>query len=345
MNRDAPAASGCTACGDVSAPRLLHNVRHRGVFHRLCTPCVLRFHPASFCPTCLDVFDQSPPSDAVRCSKCTSVSHSACVTAAEDALDSSYVCPSCLSPGSRLFEIDTDGPGGKPAIDQRSAKVLLAAARVSAASMGRALAVARMEVDRKVKEAAAARKRAREALERVEWIALMEKNKNLQGLPTTAPEAEQKKRPKANSAVAAAVAAQKRIQDSKLGGFSTSAIGFHTPLAVVRPLKNGVSVEEKDKLKGPQQSQNHALQEETVKSQGSSGPSAPKQQQRSDITNFAGEEGKLKKFTSPEMGPSQLNQLKQGECLFTLIHLLAKVLQPMLSGACYSDYQYYHFLL
>ncbi|XP_058082291.1 uncharacterized protein LOC131230402 isoform X2 [Magnolia sinica] len=331
MNRNGP-TTGCTACNDSSAPRLLHNVRHRGVYHRLCASCVLKFHPASFCPTCLDVFDSSPPSGSVRCSKCTSISHSACVPT--EAPDSSYVCPSCSNPSSTFFKIGASGAAdggpaiGRLSIDLKSSQVLLAAARIAAASMCRAVAVARMDVERKVREAAVARKRAREALERAALIASKEKEKRLKGISAPVPAVEQKKKSKSNSAVAAAVAAQKRIQSNKSGGFSASLnnvgsvgkeklVGFHTPIAVQRPSTNGLSLEEKDNLKGPpalasghQQLHNHVLKEEKMKNQGFSGPSTSRQL-HSGSSHVTEEEGKLKRFTNSEMGPPQLPQSNQ----------------------------------
>ncbi|KAK4800541.1 hypothetical protein SAY86_021028 [Trapa natans] len=60
-------------------------------------------------------------------------------------------------------------------IDKDSAKVLVAAARIAAVTMNKAAHTARIEAERRVKEAALARKRAREALERVSFLSLKEK--------------------------------------------------------------------------------------------------------------------------------------------------------------------------
>lgn len=61
-------------------------------------------------------------------------------------------------------------------IDKDSAKVLVAAARIASVSMSKAATVARVEAERRVKEAALARKRARESLERVAYLTLKYKD-------------------------------------------------------------------------------------------------------------------------------------------------------------------------
>lgn len=62
-------------------------------------------------------------------------------------------------------------------LDRDSARVLLAAARFSAFSMGKAAVSARNEAERRAKEAAYTRKRAREALEHVAYLVGKEKAK------------------------------------------------------------------------------------------------------------------------------------------------------------------------
>lgn len=52
-------------------------------------------------------------------------------------------------------------------IDKEAAKALVEAARIAAATMSKAVHTTRIETERRVKEAALARKWAREALERV----------------------------------------------------------------------------------------------------------------------------------------------------------------------------------
>lgn len=55
-------------------------------------------------------------------------------------------------------------------IDEHLAKQLMAAAQIALESMNKAVVVARVEAERRVKEAAVTRKRAREALERVAYL-------------------------------------------------------------------------------------------------------------------------------------------------------------------------------
>lgn len=62
-------------------------------------------------------------------------------------------------------------------MDGDSARVLLAAAKIAALSMGKAAVAARGEAERRVKEAAYTRKRAREALEHVAYLVGKEKAK------------------------------------------------------------------------------------------------------------------------------------------------------------------------
>ncbi|KAF8392659.1 hypothetical protein HHK36_023008 [Tetracentron sinense] len=268
MKRDQP--SNCGGCGSDEL-WLLHNVRHRGIYRRLCTSCVLKSFPGSFCPICYEFFEGSSPSnDDVLCLKCPSISHSACV-----GLDVAprYVCPPCENPSFLFFDIGgssktSKGCDGKSVgIDQKSGKVLLAAARIASFSMNKATATARVEMEKRAKEAALTKKRAKEALERVALLASKEKEK---GVPVSAPVVEQKKMYKGNSAVAAAVAAQKRIQShiraekmdiSISRGVPASLnnvglrekerwAGFQAPKIVLGPPKKGVLVEDKDKQKG-----------------------------------------------------------------------------------------------
>lgn len=62
-------------------------------------------------------------------------------------------------------------------IDKKAAKILLAAARIAAVSMSKAAVAARAEAERRAKEAAFTRKRAREALEHVAYLVAKEKLK------------------------------------------------------------------------------------------------------------------------------------------------------------------------
>ncbi|XP_042474844.1 uncharacterized protein LOC122056946 [Macadamia integrifolia] len=238
-------ASECSFCG--SEERwLLHNVRHRQSFRRVCTSCVLKLHPGSFCPHCFEVYEGSVPPlhERVMCLKCSSVSHLACV-----GLENTrqYVCPSCLNPSFLFFDVGSSNKkskvsngesvpsGSKGVIDQKLAKVFLSAARIAASSMAKAAAAYRVDAERRVKEAALTRKRAKEALERVAFLMAKEEEKEKEerkgkGLivhPAYAMNMEQYKA-KGNSVVAAAAAAQKPIQKNprtegkdKSGGIPT----------------------------------------------------------------------------------------------------------------------------
>ncbi|XP_059652199.1 uncharacterized protein LOC132299528 [Cornus florida] len=166
--------TSCGNCGVVER-RLLHHVRHRGIFRRLCTSCVLRLHPQSFCPTCFLVYEKSPPAqnDHVTCFKCYSSSHSHCVGSS---IPNRYVCPNCSNPSALIFDVKKakDGEDCK-AIDEKAARVLLAAAKIAAVSMNKAAVVVRQEAEKRAKEAAFARKRAREAMEHIAVLAVKEK--------------------------------------------------------------------------------------------------------------------------------------------------------------------------
>ncbi|KAF3956871.1 hypothetical protein CMV_018050 [Castanea mollissima] len=147
-----------------------HHVRLRGVDRLLCTSCVLRLHPSSFCPLCFDHF--TPPNPSIHnltpCSKCSSLTHSHCLpTTTNPSSSSSYLCPPCSDPNFSFFQFQ---PHAATRLDTRSAAVLLCAARIASASMAKAAAVARADAERKVREAAAAKKRARDAMEHLAMV-------------------------------------------------------------------------------------------------------------------------------------------------------------------------------
>ncbi|CAH9050574.1 unnamed protein product [Cuscuta epithymum] len=178
--------AGSAVCGNCGAVErlILHGIRLRGNIRKLCTTCVLRLHPQYFCPTCFTVSHPSPPrssqNDAVCCSKCYSVSHTQCVGHTPP---NPYVCPLCVSPNSPIFTLrkatNVDCKSGNSetcrVIDKSAARVLLAAARIAATLMSSAAASLRMEAEKKAKEAAFSRKRAREALEHVSYLVAKEK--------------------------------------------------------------------------------------------------------------------------------------------------------------------------
>ncbi|ESR32473.1 hypothetical protein CICLE_v10005819mg [Citrus x clementina] len=204
MKRDQQ--SECGVCGNSSERLLLHNVRHRGTYRRLCSNCVLKTHQGLFCPICLQVYDPSPPPPNARriCAKCPSIIHSSCsssssssaiAAAAAATSSSSFICPPCSNPNFTFFNVnnkkpkvngDTTAPArvsnndvNERLVDVGSAKALVAAAKIAALSMSKAAAVARVEAERRVKEAALAKKRAREALERLLNLAAEEKKGKL----------------------------------------------------------------------------------------------------------------------------------------------------------------------
>uniref|UniRef100_A0A1D1XKM8 Transcription factor bHLH131 n=1 Tax=Anthurium amnicola TaxID=1678845 RepID=A0A1D1XKM8_9ARAE len=243
--------AGCGGEGCVAwDPWPVHHIRHRGSLCRLCTSCVLRYHPGSFCPKCFELVDspggrlspQQPPG-IVHCNSCPSVCHAACLSDADKA--ASYVCPSCANPsGYSYFPVDCDRDGdgdasGSPSkkvrvadggggeeklqaegqrhrtVDRESAKVLLCAARLASASMNRAVAFARSEAERKAKDAVVARKKAKEMLEKALTAAKREREKRQDVLVVPLPavaEPQRKASAKLDNAMASMVA-QKRRQN------------------------------------------------------------------------------------------------------------------------------------
>nr|GMD05743.1 S-antigen protein [Ipomoea batatas] len=175
----------CRNCGVKERP--LHEVCHRGNFRKVCTSCVLRLHPQSFCPTCFTVYNPSQPhssmNDVVTCFKCYSASHSQCVGPRPP---TPYVCPICVSPNSPLFAPKRTKDANADAkfenddnsfrvVDKKAARVFLAAARIAVMSTSKAALAAKAEAEKRAKEAANTRKRAREALEHLSNLVAMEK--------------------------------------------------------------------------------------------------------------------------------------------------------------------------
>ncbi|KAL6531542.1 hypothetical protein OROMI_027905 [Orobanche minor] len=183
-----PTTSVATACGNCGAEerRLLHHVRHRGVFRRLCTSCVLRLHPQSFCPTCFQVYPPQPSHDAVlTCFKCYSSSHSHCVEAGGPIPPPSpYICPLCTRPNTPIFKLKSAIEANVEVVntktddirvmDRDSAKKLLAAAKIASMLMNKAAVAAKADAERRAKEAAYTLKRAKEALEYVTHLTMKE---------------------------------------------------------------------------------------------------------------------------------------------------------------------------
>ncbi|KAL6514754.1 hypothetical protein OROGR_020333 [Orobanche gracilis] len=183
-----PTTLAATACGNCGAEerRLLHHVRHRGVFRRLCTSCVLRLHPQSFCPTCFQVYPPQPSHDAVlTCIKCYSSSHSHCVEAGGHiSPPSSYICPLCSRPNTPIFKLKSAIEANMEVVntktddirvmDRDSAKKLLAAAKIASMLMNKAAVAAKADAERRAKDAAYTLKRAKEALEYVTHLTMKE---------------------------------------------------------------------------------------------------------------------------------------------------------------------------
>ncbi|OMP09428.1 putative DNA binding protein [Corchorus olitorius] len=160
----------CGNCGAHSG-YFLHQVRLLGILRRLCTSCVLRLHPSSFCPACFDYYNGSPPQhpNRIACSNCSSLAHSHC---AGGTFLSSYLCPPCKDSSFSFFPLKDNK------IDKNLALPLLCAAKISAASMEKAANVARAEAVKKAQDAALAKKRAREALEHLLYVTIRENARN-----------------------------------------------------------------------------------------------------------------------------------------------------------------------
>ncbi|KAL3843582.1 hypothetical protein ACJIZ3_000985 [Penstemon smallii] len=170
-----PAA--CVECG-AEERRLLHHLPHRLTFRRLCTTCVLRLHPESFCPTCFEVYPNHPPNDAaavLSCSKCYSSTHTHCVSSPSP---TTYICPLCVNPSAPVFKLkmarEANGEECR-VMDRDAAKKLLAAAQITSLLMNKAVVASKAEAERRAQEAAFAQKRAKDALEHMAQLMVKEK--------------------------------------------------------------------------------------------------------------------------------------------------------------------------
>ncbi|CAJ1940670.1 unnamed protein product [Sphenostylis stenocarpa] len=184
MNSREPSPSNCDICGATQTLSLtIHNIRHHAHTRRYCTNCVLKQHPGLFCPICFDLHDDSlvPPHHRLMCVRCPSIAHRSCVfpsTPASAASTPPFFCPICLDSNFTFFSLPERKNG---AVDVQSAKVLVAAARIAAVSMSKAAAAARFDAERRAREAAVARKRAKEALEHLAEILALEHDEELNG--------------------------------------------------------------------------------------------------------------------------------------------------------------------
>ncbi|KAL8061424.1 hypothetical protein ABFX02_02G085700 [Erythranthe guttata] len=178
------------ACGNcnVFERMLLFHVLRRGVYLHLCATCVLRLHHQLFCPNCFQVHPSPPPlsqsNDAAftTCTKCFSSSHTICVPSPRT---TPYICRLCTDPNAATFRLKTlkeagvGETGGDPrrraVMDGDAVKKLFAAAKIATNSMNNAAVAAREDAERKVMEAAMARKGATQSLERVAYLEVKEK--------------------------------------------------------------------------------------------------------------------------------------------------------------------------
>nr|BAF02078.1 hypothetical protein [Arabidopsis thaliana] len=168
----------CDDCGSSDA-WVIHTVRLRASLRFFCTHCLLRNHPASFCPGCFALYGSSPPSfRRVSCSikGCHSLTHIHC---AGDESHLSYLCPPCRDPNSFSFFRPIVDENGSRFVDKALSEAFLCAAKIAASSMNKAVMTAKCETDRRGKEAALAKKRAREALEQVVMLDAKEKARSV----------------------------------------------------------------------------------------------------------------------------------------------------------------------
>ncbi|CAN0857882.1 hypothetical protein LINGRAHAP2_LOCUS6966 [Linum grandiflorum] len=161
----------CTNCSS-KASWLLHDVRHRRTYRRLCTSCVLLLHPSSFCPICFSIHGSAPPDEQpgelLRCSNCSSLTHSRCAPS-HPLPPFPYLCPPCSDPTFSFFSPST--ATGGVSIDAKMATALLCASKIAASSMDEAVKQAEDDAERMVKEAAVCRKSVKEALDRISVVA------------------------------------------------------------------------------------------------------------------------------------------------------------------------------
>ncbi|KAL5700408.1 hypothetical protein ACHQM5_025852 [Ranunculus cassubicifolius] len=206
MKRNQSSSSDCGSCNQESW--FLHNIRQRGIFRRLCTSCVLKFYSGSYCCVCFQVFDlQSLPNHRVFCLKCPSISHLHCVPKKD-----LYLCPPCSNPSFQFFNLNSQR---KRIIDGDLAKVLLAASQIAKTSISKAATAAMMEAESRAKDAAFARKKAKESLDFLLRLSAKEKDskdkKTIGDPPKTIKSSsskEKEKKNKSSSTVDATIAAR-----------------------------------------------------------------------------------------------------------------------------------------
>ncbi|CAA2972131.1 uncharacterized protein LOC111367826 [Olea europaea var. sylvestris] len=169
----------CGECGSKD-PITLHNLWYRGIYSQLCTACVLAHHAASFCPICFDAYEDTklpPPHLRVMCLRCPAVAHISCVYSLPTSSSSSatrYHCPQCSIPNFTFFDLNASDVQNGNLITKDLAKQFVAAAKIALISMNKAAVIARENAEKRASEAVMARKRAKEALDRVAFLMLKE---------------------------------------------------------------------------------------------------------------------------------------------------------------------------
>ncbi|KAK9192453.1 hypothetical protein WN944_003145 [Citrus x changshan-huyou] len=106
----------------------------------------------------------NPPHPFKRqaCSQCSSFTHSHCTTPPP----SPYLCHLCSPSSSSKTLMNDMSSLSLKRIDDKSAAMVPCATKIASSSMAKAVTVARNEAEKKVRDTALARKKAREAVER-----------------------------------------------------------------------------------------------------------------------------------------------------------------------------------
>ncbi|KAL8061407.1 hypothetical protein ABFS82_02G084200 [Erythranthe guttata] len=169
----------CNVCRSADAVAL-HNLHHRGALAFLCSACVLRRHPGKFCPLCFEAYDDATTTANTRpsahsritCHRCTAVVHSACLPSSVRPSSTTlrYLCPQCSHPSSSPV-VDSKSDDGRPVVFTRDlAKQIFCAAKIVSVIMHKAAAAARADAEQKAGEAIAAKKKAKQAIERASYV-------------------------------------------------------------------------------------------------------------------------------------------------------------------------------
>ncbi|MED6183442.1 hypothetical protein PIB30_037955 [Stylosanthes scabra] len=175
-------SSSCNTCGaSMSRWTFLHSLSYRANSRRYCTNCLLKNHHGLFCPICFQVYEESlSPHLRLICLRCPAIAHRSCVTSdGGKPSASTFKCPACSDPKFSYFRPMLEGEE----LDTKSALVLVAAAQISAESLSKAAAASRLDAERRAMDAAAAKNRAREALDRLARIVAMENEQQQQQKP------------------------------------------------------------------------------------------------------------------------------------------------------------------